>query len=264
MAQKQRKKKAKEQGSRTSPVYYILGAVAVLGIGIVGYTVGSRAFGSAVTEPVELEVESDRELVELAQGVVAGDPDAPVTVVEFGDYQCPGCGAFAAQVKPLLDANLIETGRASFVFYDFPLVQGHPNAFLAARAARCAGDQDAYWEYHDALFRNQQEWSPSGNPAGRFVDYAEELGLDEDAFESCVRSDRHAETVTANMQLGQALGVSGTPTVMVSRGQGMARRLNSWGYEDIEGAVEEALEEGGRSGAAPGPRDQGDRPEESS
>lgn len=249
MAQKQRKKQAANESSRTSTFYYILGAVAVLGIGIVGYAVGSQAFGSAASEPIELQVEGDRELVEMARGVVAGDPDAPVTVVEFGDYQCPGCGSFAQQVKPMVDRNLVETGRASFVFYDFPLVQGHPNAFLAARAARCAGDQDAYWEYHDALFGNQRQWSTDGSPAGRFVDYAEEMGLDGGEFEDCLRSDRHAETVTANMQLGQALGVSGTPTIMVSRGQGMAQRLSSFSYSAIEEAVDEALaEDGGGSG----------------
>lgn len=245
MAQKQRKDQAGDGGSGTSTLYYILGAVAVVGIGVVGYGVGSRALSSAVTEPVELQVESDRELVEMARGVVAGDPDAPVTIVEFGDYQCPGCGSFARQVKPLVDQNLVESGRASFVFYDFPLVQAHQNAFLAARAARCAGDQDAYWQYHDALFRNQGEWASASTPTGLFVDYAEELDLDDGAFESCLESERHAETVTANMQLGEALGVSGTPTVMVSRGQGMADRLRDYSYNSIEQAVEEALSEGG-------------------
>ena len=249
MAQKQRKKKAENGRSGTSLFYYILGAVAVLGIGIVGYAVGSQAFGSATSEPVELQVESDRELVEMAQGVVAGDPNAPVTIVEFGDYTCPGCGTFARQVMPIVERNFIEPGKASFVYYDYPLVQGHPNSFLAARAARCAGDQDSYWEYQDALFRNQAEWGLSQSAAGLFVDYAEEIGLDEGDFESCLESDRHAETVTANMELGNALGVNSTPTIMVSRGQGMAQRLGNFNYAAIEQAVNEALEEAGSAPA---------------
>lgn len=240
MAQKQRKQNQTPGGSGRSPIYYVLGAVVVVAVGIVGYTVGSRAFGSTVDAPVEIEFENDEELVALAEGVVAGDPDAPATIVEFGDYQCPGCGSFARQVKPLVDEGLVEQGRASFVFYDFPLVDIHPNAFLAARAARCAGDQDQYWAYHDALFQNQSSWAQDGSPAGRFVDYAEELGLDADAFEECLRSARHAETVTANMQLGEALGVSGTPTVMVSRGGGMATRLQNYDFESIRQAVEQA------------------------
>lgn len=228
---------------------WVLGGVAVIAIAVLGYTIGSRAFGDTVRSPVELDVASDQELVSMAQGMVMGDPDAPVTIVEFGDFQCPGCGSFARQVKPLVDRQLVEPGRASFVFYDFPLVQMHGNAFLAARAARCAGDQERFWDYHDLLFQNQTRWSADSSPTGRFVSYAEELGLDMDAFEECLRSDRHAETVTANMRLGEALGVSGTPTIMVSRGEGMANRLMSNDFASIRNAVEEAMESGG--GQAP-------------
>lgn len=244
MAQKQRKQNRTPGDSRRGPLFYVLGAVAVLAVAVLGYTAGSRAFGSTVDSPVELEVESDEELVALAEGVESGDPDAPATVVEFGDYQCPGCAAFARQVKPMVDQGLVQRDRARFVFYDFPLVDIHPNAFLAARAARCAGDQDRYWEYHDALFQNQSAWAQEGDPAGNFVDYAGELGLDDDAFEDCLRSDRHAETVTANMQLGEALGVSGTPTVMVNRGGGMAQRLQNYDFESIRQAVEQAAGDG--------------------
>lgn len=230
-------------GSGMTRLYYILGAVGVLGIGILGYTVGSSAMGSAATEPVELQVEDDRELVEIAQGVVQGNPDAPVSIVEFGDYQCPGCGSFARQVKPMVNLNYIESGQANFVFYDFPLTQIHSNAFFAARAARCAGDQDAYWPYHDVLFANQADWASAGSPAGRYVDYAEELGLDTDAFESCLKSDRHARTVTANMRLGERLGVNGTPTVMISEGRGMANRLARFDFATIRNEVERILAE---------------------
>lgn len=258
MAEKSEKKreKAPKADARTSPMtklYYILGAVAVVGIGVVGYGVGSSAMSSAVTEPVELDVESDRELVEMARGVVRGDPDAAVSIVEFGDYQCPGCGGFARQVKPMIDLNFIDSGRANFVFYDFPLIQIHSNAFLAARAARCAGDQDAYWEYHDQLFGNQRSWASAANPAGDFVSYAEEIGIDAGAFERCLKSDRHAETVTANLRLGEALGVSGTPTVMISEGQGMATRLSSFDFASIEQAVNEALENGDEGSGSDAP-----------
>lgn len=224
------------------PFAWVLAGVAVLAIAVLGYGLGSRTFGDMARAPVELEVESDQELVEMAQGMVLGDPEAPVTIVEFGDFQCPGCGAFARRVKPLVDRQIVQPGRASFVFYDFPLVQMHGNAFLAARAARCAGEQDRFWDYHDLLFQNQTQWSVDSSPAGRFDSYAEELGLDAGAFEECLRSDRHARTVTANMRLGEALGVSGTPTIMVSQGQGMANRLMSTDFQSIRDAVDEALE----------------------
>ncbi len=220
-------------------LYIVLGVVAIVAIAAVGYSVGSASTGSTALEPLEIEGLDDMEtLVEMAQGVTTGDPDAPITVVEFGDYQCPGCGAFAMSVKPQIDLNLIQSGRANFVFYDLPLSAIHPHAFVAARSARCAGDQGKYWEYHSEIFRNQTNWTSQPSPINSFVNYAEAVGLDGDQFESCVRSQEHAEVVTANMRLAYELGVSGTPTVMVSQGRGMARRLPSNDFRTILGVVE--------------------------
>lgn len=220
-------------------LYIVLGVVAVVALAAVGYKVGAGGMGDAATEPVEIEgLDNMETLVQMAQGVSRGDDDAPITVVEFGDYQCPGCGAFATGVKPQIDLQLVESGRVNFIFYDFPLTTIHPHAFLAARSARCAGDQDLYWEYHSEIFRNQSTWSPMPSPIGAFVGYAEAVGADGDAFEACVRSDRHADVVTANMRLGYELGVSGTPTVMISQGRGMARRLPSNDFGTILGVVE--------------------------
>ena len=235
----EKRRDARDGGSEMTKLYIVLGVVAVVALAAVGYSVGSGGGGSAATEPVDVEGLDDMEtLIALAQGVSVGDDDAPITIVEFGDYQCPGCGAFAMGVKPQVDLRLVQSGRANFIFYDFPLTTIHPHAFLAARSARCAGDQGKYWEYHSEIFRNQSSWSPQASPIGAFVDYAETVGMDADAFESCVRSDRHADVVTANMRLGYELGVSGTPTVMVSQGQGMARRLPSNDFQTILGVVE--------------------------
>lgn len=233
-------------------LYWVLGAVAVLAIAIFGYTIGSGGMGGAATAPVELEMQDSESLVELAQGVTLGQPDAPITIVEFGDYQCPGCGAFAQQVKPLIEREYVESGQAKFVFYDFPLVSIHPHAFLAARAARCAGDQNLFWEYHSEVFRNQSAWSQQQSVTGPFTNYAETVGADVDAFEQCLQSDRHAEVVTANMRLGEELGISGTPTVMVSRGGGMARRLQSFDFQSVQRAVDALLDEGGAGADAGG------------
>lgn len=219
-------------------LYLVLGAVAVIGIAVAVYSVGSSALSDAATAPVEVEgLENSERLVELAQGVTLGDENAPVTIVEFGDYQCPGCGSFASNVKPQIELQLVDQGLAKFVFYDFPLVQIHPHAFLAARAARCAGEQDRYWDYHDLLFRMQARWSGQANAIGAFMDYAASVELDEGAFEECLQSDRYADVVTANMELGAQLGVSGTPTVMVNAG-GQVRRVNG-DFMSIAQAVEE-------------------------
>jgi len=219
-------------------LYLILGVVAILGIAAVAYAVGSNTLGTAATGPVDVEgLDNSERLVELAQGVTKGDPDAPVTIVEFGDYQCPACGSFAMGVKPQLELSLVESGQAKFVFYDFPLVQIHPHAFLAARAARCAGDQDKFWEYHELLFRSQTSWSGEANAMGSFMDYAESIGLDQSAFEECLKSDRHADVVTANMYLGAQLGVGGTPTVLVNSG-GQLRRVNGNDFPAILAVVQ--------------------------
>ena len=219
--------------------YLIFAAVAVIGVGAVGYSVSSGVMGTAVSEPVAVEgIDDMQRLVELAQGVTKGEESAPVTIVEFGDFQCPACGQWARAVKPQVEMTYLDQGRAKFVFYDYPLVSIHPHAFISARAARCAEDQGGYWEYHDLLFQNQTRWAAEANPVGTLVGYSEDVGLDRDEFESCLRSDRHAELVSANMELGEQLGVTGTPTIMVNAG-GQTRRLGSATFQAIQGAIEQ-------------------------
>ena len=229
---------ARETQSDMKRFYYIFGAVAVIGIGVVGFNVGNSMLSSAVTAPVELDLADDEALVELAQGVTLGDPEALVTVVEFGDYQCPGCGAFALSVKPQLEGTLVASGEVKFVYYDFPLISIHPNAFLAARAARCSGEQDSYWEYHETLFRNQSRWAAATMPASAFEDYAEEVGMDGAAFEVCLNSEKYADVVTANMELGARMQVNGTPTVMVNA-NGETRTLFQNDFQTISSVINE-------------------------
>lgn len=218
--------------------YFLFGAVAAIGIGVVGFNVSSSMFGATVSEPIELDLSNDEELVSLAQGMTSGEEGAPVTIVEFGDYQCPGCASFALGVKPQVQSALVETGQVKFVYYDFPLISiGHTNAFLAARASRCAAEQDRYWEYHETLFRNQTRWAGSQSPAGLFENYADDLDLDGGAFDACLNSDKYADVVTANMELGRRMGVGGTPTVMINA-NGQTRMLNNYDFRSIQSAIE--------------------------
>lgn len=229
--------------------YWTLGAVAVLGIAAVGYSVGSNQMGKAVTEPVEVEgLDNMETLVAMAQGVSSGNPAAPITIAEFADYTCPGCGAFTLTVKPQLDLMYVQTGKAKFVYYDFPLLSIHPHSFLAARAGRCANDQGKFWEFQQVIFRNQSTWASKTQVEGDFVDYGVEAGAEKGAFEACVKSDAHAEVVSANLRLAEELGIEGTPTVMISMGRGMARRLMSFDFESIQSAIETMIAE---SQAAP-------------
>ena len=245
MSRAEERRQARESGGSDMRKFYMLfGAVAVIGVGVVAWNAGSGMFGSAVAAPVAVEGLDDLEtLATLARGVQKGDSTAEITIIEFGDFQCPSCGAFAQQVKPSVELAYIESGQAKFVFYDYPLTSIHPNAFLAARAARCAEDQGMFWEFHDELFRNQARWAVDPAPAGRFAEYAESVGMNEGEFSSCVNSDAHAELVTANMQLGQVMGVNGTPTIFVNvRGQ-RTRQTPGFDIQSIQTTIDLMLAE---------------------
>jgi protein-disulfide isomerase len=224
----------KKKGGDLKAFYGVLGAVAVIAAVALLWSSRGGGMSGAATGPIASivmgEVEDMRALVQMATGVERGDPDAPITILEFGDFQCPACQQFATFVKPQIDLAFVEGGIARFEFHDFPL-SGHPHAFFAARAARCALDQGEqyFWPYHDQLFAHQATWSPSLSPPARaFEDYASAIGLNVEDFADCLDSDRHADVISANMRLGIELGVSGTPTVFVSKGGGMGVRVNRW------------------------------------
>lgn len=237
------RKPVKVQKSPLSPFYAVLGAIAVLGVGLILYQVFAVG-GSAATEPVEVEIDQ----AELAQveGISIGDPDAPVVIYEFADFQCPACGQYAALYAPTIKQRLVDTGLVRYVHYDYPLTQIHPNAFLAARAGRCANDQGGFWQFHDLVYARQMRWASMGDPTGFFVDVAEEIGIDEGEFAACLRSDSHAEEITRSMRLGESMGVPGTPTLFVN----MRRLQGIPEFAELEALVRS---EAGMAGdAAPG------------
>ena len=231
-------------GGNLRNFYVIFAIVAVIGIGAVGYSVASKARGTAALEPVDLAgVQEDmRLLMEMAVPVTKGEENAPVTIIVFGDFLCNHCSAFSLRERPRVEAEYVETGKARLVFYDFVL-DPRPQAgtFLAARAARCAGDQGQYWEYHDRLYRSQLTWGMESDKLEVFQEYGEALGLDRGAFRACLNSDRHAQEVSANRELAQALGLDGTPAVLVGTEGGMNRRLPDYYFETIQDAVEAIL-----------------------
>ncbi len=146
-----------------------------------------------------------------------GEADASVTIVEYTDYQCPYCLRHAQETLPRLLSEMIETGRVRYVVKDFPLDSIHPEARSAAVAARCAEEQDAYWEMHDALFAAQGEWGGQGEGAAAvYATLAADLGLDAGAFTACLASGRHDAVVQANQDEGISLGVTGTPAFFIN------------------------------------------------
>lgn len=148
----------------------------------------------------------------LGDGPALGRPTAPVTIVEFSDYQCPFCQRFFRTTLPVLRKEYIDTGKVRYVFRDFPLDQLHPPARKAAEAAHCAGEQSKYWEMHDVLFGNQQALDPP-----KLSEQARGLGLDGARFDECLGAGTHAARVSQGLTDGQAAGVQGTPSFVVAR-----------------------------------------------
>ena len=137
-----------------------------------------------------------------------GPAEAPITLVEFADFQCPYCRQWEQQTyKPLLDAY---PGKIRVVFRDFPLTSIHPNAMPAAEAAQCADEQDAFWPYHDKLFGSEN----LGDDIYR--QYGQELDLDMTKFEDCLTSHKYAPDIQADSDFAVNLGINSTPTFFIN------------------------------------------------
>jgi protein-disulfide isomerase len=139
---------------------------------------------------------------------VKGDPNAPVTMIEFADFQCPYCQKTEATVNALLAKY---KGRVKLAFLDFPLNEIHPQAAQAAEASHCAGEQGKFWEYHDSLFAEQSKLDEKS-----LISRAQSLHLDESAFRSCLMSGKFKELVEANRRQGARFGVAGTPAYFIN------------------------------------------------
>ena len=139
---------------------------------------------------------------------VRGDPKAPVTIVEFSDFQCPYCKNTQATLKNILTKY---DGRVKLAYMDFPLREVHPQAQTAAEAARCAGEQGKFWEFHDALFADQSKLKEADLAA-----HARTLLLDEKSFTACLASGKYKPKVEADQQEGTKAGVAGTPGFFIN------------------------------------------------
>lgn len=141
---------------------------------------------------------------------VMGPEDAKVKIVEYSDLECPACGAFHKGAYKEIKANYVDTGLASFELRDFPLPM-HSNAFAAAKAAHCAGDQGQYFEFTQMVYEGQPDLEGS-----TFDSYAEDLGLDVELFEACRKSNKYNKVVNGNIAEGNEMGVRATPTIFIN------------------------------------------------
>ena len=150
--------------------------------------------------------------------VILGDPQAPVTVVEYGDYQCPFCGRFFSQTEPLLKESYVKTNKVRMIYRDMAFLG--PESVEASKAAECAKDQGKFWAFHDALFTAEIKDGQEGNGnlnRDLFVKLAGDVKLDTKAFTACYDSGKYADVVQQITDQAHQIGVNATPTTFVNQ-----------------------------------------------
>ncbi|HLM32420.1 MAG TPA: Na+/H+ antiporter NhaA, partial [Gaiellaceae bacterium] len=183
----------------------------------------SRQFAGTAESIVDLAAP-----VDLERDHIRGSDDAPVTLVEYGDFECPNCG----QAEPVVRELLNEFGQdLRYVFRHLPLADVHPRAQLAAEAAEAADDQNAFWPMHDLLFEHQDALEPK-----YLISYAEQLGLDVERFTEQLRRHEHAGRIASDVEDADLSGVSGTPTFFVNG----LRHQGAYDIETLTAAVRAA------------------------
>jgi len=205
----------------------VLGAVAVVA-GLIVLSVATQG-GSGIER---LEGIS-------AQGRTRGESNAPVTMIEFGDYQCPACKRFEETIASQIEEAYIATGRVRLEFRNMAFLGDE--SIIAAAAAECANEQDAFWPYHDKLFEEQRGENSGAFSFDRLKSFAGDLGLDQPAFDKCLDSTRTQQLVFDETQAGREAGADSTPTFFIN-GE-MVKGAKS--FSDFQDVIEKKLAEAG-------------------
>ena len=206
---------SRHRPDNTALFLVLLPVVFLLGLGT-GYSLwGGKEPAEEIPTPaaqvpvIQEPTEVARYSVDVDDDPALGPADAPITIIEFSDYQCPFCKRWHDEVLDRLMATYPDQIR--FVYRDFPLTSIHPGAMPSAEAANCAGEQDAYWEYYRAIFTNAYNMDTAG-----LTQYATDLDLDVEAFTACMEEHRYQAEVEADMQYAFSIGVQSTPTFFVN------------------------------------------------
>ena len=144
---------------------------------------------------------------------VMGDPNAPITILEWGDYQCTFCYKFHQNTLNVINEEFIETGKVKMIFKDYPL--NGPDSKLAAEASYCANDQDKYWEYHDQLYENWEGERTGWVTRGSLSQFAESINLDVVKFNKCLDESKHKNKINLIYEFGNEIGIDATPSFLI-------------------------------------------------
>lgn len=196
-------------------------ALLLIGL-LIGFLMG-RLSPLALKLPTEEPKQEDTKATHEPQRVnVSADDDpalglaeAPITIVEFSDYECPFCKKMNDEILFSIKRSYVDTGRARYVYRDFPLPV-HKKAYASAQAAQCAGELGKYWEMHDMLYNKQSEWSHADDHNAFFIAYAQELRINTNLFNECLVSGRYIDEINKDKADGESYGVISTPTLFIN------------------------------------------------
>lgn len=226
--EEKRKKREKEKKAGAAKKWGLI-ALVVLVVGFLGYQ-----FVGWINTPTVDVSEQAKEITQADWS--KGGEEAGVVLVEYADFQCPACADYYVTTKRLSE----EFGDdLKIVFRNLPLVTIHPNAFAAAQAAGAAGAQGKFWEMHDVLFEKQDEWESERDAKGKFSQYAQDLGLDMEQFESDFESDVVKDKINADLVLANQMKLNSTPSFTLN---GVIIKTPG-GFDDFKELIETSLEE---------------------
>ena len=200
-------------GRDKRPFYFGIGVVLVAGIAGLSYM--------STRKPADTIIQLDSTVAHVPnQGHVIGSDSARTEVVEYADFECPGCGSFATLTEPDVRTRLVNTGLIRFRFVDFPLSM-HRNTLNAHLAAWCAGEQGKFWEMHDIIFENQDRWNgeATSNPDAALGELASHVGVNMPQYRSCVSARKYVGQIQANVDAGNRAMIQSTPTLIIGNKQ---------------------------------------------
>jgi len=238
-------REARNASSRPKAFLWLLGVIALIGVAALGYVISKPKAG-----PTDVITGPDTSNAGAAQGYLMGKVDAPVKILEYADFECPGCAGFATVTEPDVRTRIIEPGLASLTYFDFPLTQ-HRNTLAASNAAACADEQGKFWPMHDRIFQVQDEWNGQATerPKPFLKRYATEVGVDVAKWESCYDSRKYQKRISANLADGLRRGVGSTPTFII--GNKMYRGMGS--YDELKAIVDSIAKATTPAVTPPGP-----------
>ncbi|MDH5463186.1 MAG: DsbA family protein [Nitrosopumilus sp.] len=216
--------------------FMIIGIIAVvIAVGVAATAMNPDSIKADHTKSTKLSLDT------RGGSPVLGDASSPVTIVEFGDYQCPFCKRWNENTKPAIEKNLIETGKASLIYVDFPIIG--PDSITIHAGSYCAGEQGLYWEYHDFVYANQGHenggWARSEN-LKLLVSGID--GLNTDSFNECLDSKKYEQRINDNKKIASDAGARSTPTFIVISQDGAAEMITgAQPYGTFQVLVDEML-----------------------